>query len=374
MSDNNIEDYLFDESFRCYALKNLPNDRAYWEAYIREHPEESESILRAKEIISFVSEKKVIPSRPSEAREVYEKLKSRIETDNLKQRLIKRKKQLAVLSLAASFLLIFGTAAFFIFSLPRKSPVNILTEKTENILKINIPEGQRSNLQLPDGTRVWLNGGSEFYYPSSFSDNHREVTINGEAYFNVSHMKNDAPFYVKIGEGLTIKVLGTEFNVKCYAEDNHIVTTLIKGKIKLIKDDPVRKVAEELELLPNEKATYNKSNKRIEIAHLGSHPLQKKPTGTVKIVKPEEKQEIEAITAWKDDALVFDDETFESIARRMERWFGMKIEVKDSVLQNERFTGKFVNNETIYQILDIFNRSESIKYTTKNKAIIIYKN
>lgn len=373
MSDFNIEEFLFDESFRRFALKGAPRDKAYWEAYIYVHPEAYQNIHRAKEIISFISDKKSIPSWPAEAREVYETLKSRIETENLRQQLINRKKQLTQLAWAASFLLIIGITAFFVFLKHQKNQFTNLAEEPAKVFRVISPEGQRSNLQLPDGTKVWLNGGSEFTYPSSFSENHREVTIKGEAYFSVTHTKNDDPFFVRISDNLTVKVLGTEFNVKCYAEDNHIVTTLIKGKIRLIKKDPGQKVAEELELLPNEKVTYYKDNKRMEIAQLGSLPIKIKPDGIVKTGKQKEKEEIETITAWKDDALVFDDETFENIARRMERWFGMKIVIEAPVLRKERFTGKFMNNETIYQILDIFNRSEAIKYTTKNKEIIIYK-
>ena len=286
----------------------------------------------------------------------------------------KRKRQLTALSIAASFLLIIGITTFFVFPSFQKKQVNTIAETSDEVLKVIIPEGQRSNLQLPDGTKVWLNGGSEFTYPASFSKDHREVTVKGEAYFSVTHTNNDDPFYVQISNNLTIKVLGTEFNVKCYAEDNHIITTLIKGKIRLIKKDPGQQVAEELELRPNEKATYDKDNKRIEIAQLGMVPVPTKTSRTVKTAKQNnDKEELETITAWKDDALVFDDETFENIARSMERWFGMKIIIEDPVLKKERFTGKFVNNETIYQILDIFNRSEAIKYTTKDKAIIIYK-
>ena len=91
-------------------------------------------------------------------------------------------------------------------------------------------------------------------------------------------------------------------------------------------------------------------------------------------VKPKKRlDELELITAWKNDALVFHDETFEEIGVKMERWFGMQILITDEDLKHERFTGKFVNKETIYQILDIFDRSEPIRYTIKGKEIIITK-
>ena len=82
--------------------------------------------------------------------------------------------------------------------------------------------------------------------------------------------------------------------------------------------------------------------------------------------------QLDELTSWKDDALVFDNESFEDIAVKMGRWFGISINIKDdNNLKQERFTGKFINKESVYQILDIINRSEPIQYTKKNNVIII---
>jgi len=201
------------------------------------------------------------------------------------------------------------------------------------------------------------------------------VYLSGEAFFDVTHQRNNLPFIVHLKENLLIRVLGTEFNVKSYDTDKIIETTLVKGSIRLIKEDASNQIIQELNLKPNEKALYEKESKEIVISSLQKE-VQKEGSQTSKSVslgKDKSIYEIELVTAWKNEELVFHDETFEEIAIRMERWYGLKITVTDETLKKERFTGKFVNNETIYQILDIFNRSESIQYTTKKKELIISK-
>jgi ferric-dicitrate binding protein FerR (iron transport regulator) len=220
---------------------------------------------------------------------------------------------------------------------------------------------------------VWLNSGSRFQYPVDFNKRSREVFLEGEAYFDITHLQNDLHFTVKLNENLQIRVLGTEFNVKSYETDPFIEATLVKGSIRMIKEGTEHQIHREINLKPNEKATYIRSSQDLKVTSLvpeGS--MKKEPVSAQKVSVPDKlPDEIRMVTAWKDEELVFHNESFEDIAIRMERWFGMKIRVEDDTLRQERFTGKFVNNETIYQILDIFNRSEGIQYSTKDKAIII---
>jgi ferric-dicitrate binding protein FerR (iron transport regulator) len=273
---------------------------------------------------------------------------------------------------AAFFIILVGLAIFYTLYQPSPS------ELTGQYLEVTVPKGQRSQLLLPDGTKVWLNSGSIFKYPVNFLKQGRNVYVEGEAFFSVTHKKNNLPFVVHLKEALSIRVLGTEFNVKSYAEDKVIETTLVKGQIRLIKEDAGNKIISELNIKPNEKATYQKRNKQIIITYLISGKEDKiqniLPVNTAAI-KAEDKEvdDLETITSWKNEELVFQDETFEDIGVKMERWFGLKITITDENLKKERFTGKFANKETIYQILDIFNRSEPIQYNSKNKEIIISK-
>jgi transmembrane sensor len=371
MKTNNfpIEDFILNESFQHYTLRPSPDNMDYWEAWIKEHPEAKETIEKSREIITFIAARKVLPKYQSLSDEVFAKLQQQINEEKKQNSGILRKIRFRHYWYAASLMIIIGLAATLryyhgLFT----SPVTVNRD-----LEIIVPDGQRSQLLLPDGTRVWLNSGSTFKYPAEFLKQYREVYIEGEAFFKVARLQGK-PFIVHMKENLSIKVLGTEFDVKCYSNDRIIETTLVKGSIKLTKTDNHNQITRELDLMPNEKATYEKVSGDLNIIDLSGIREKNKNITSLPVEKKMNQQEnIELITAWKDDALVFHDETFEEIGIKMERWFGLKINIKDENLKTERFTGKFVNNETIYQILDIINRSEPILYSTKNKEITITK-
>jgi len=362
-----VEDFLLNESFQRFAISNTPEDIEFWEGWARKHPEDLDKFNSAREIIRFIVSRKTPPKHQSISDEVFERLQKQIASETTHNQNYKRKVHFNYYWYAASIIIIIGLTLLLKNS--TKTDPTLLTGK---YLEVVVPEGQRSQLILPDGTKVWLNSGTSFKYPAEFLRSKREVYIDGEAFFNVTHNKK-LPFIVHMKENLSIKVFGTEFNVKCYAEEKIIETTLVNGNIRLIKEDNNKHILQEINIKPNEKATYQKENLQLLVTKLVSSPKTEENTKTEpqKIKEVKALDDIELITAWKDDALVFHDETFEEISVKMERWFGMKIVIMDDNLKQEHFTGKFVNKETIYQILDIFNRSEPIKYMTKNKEIII---
>lgn len=366
-----LDEFILNESFQRYVLNPTPKDTEYWNAWMAKHPDAEEIMHHSKEIIAFTASHKLLPQQEVLSKEVYSKLQKQIENENRIGSTPAKSGKLYFLRWAAAFLLLIAIATLIRYA--------VTPSKTEDIgqfLEVIVPEGQRSQILLPDGTRVWLNSGSRFKYPTEFLKEKRDVYIEGEAFFDVSH-NHHKPFIVHTRENLLVKVLGTQFNVKCYTSDKTIETTLVKGSIKLIKINNKTNTLQELDLKPNEKAIYEKKNKNVKIASISSSPQKKNTQETIVPVlkqKTEETgNEMEVITAWKDDALVFYDETFQDICVKMERWFGMKITIRDEDLKEERFTGKFVNKETIYQILDIINRSEAIRYTSNNKEIIISK-
>jgi transmembrane sensor len=360
-----VEDFLLNESFQRFAIGNIPEDIEYWEGWARKHPGDQDRFNSAREIIRFIASRKTLPKHQSVSDEVFERLQKQIVSETTHNQNYKRKVHINYYWHAASIIIIIG------LTLLLKNSTNAdPTLSTGKYLEVVVPEGQRSQLILPDGTKVWLNSGTSFKYPVEFLKSKREVYIDGEAFFNVTHNRK-LPFIVYMKENLSIKVFGTEFNVKCYAEEKIIETTLVNGNIRLIKEDNNKHILQEINIKPNEKATYQKENLQLIVTKLVSSPKTEEKTEPQKIKAIKPLDDIELITAWKDDALVFHDETFEEISVKMERWFGMKIVIMDNNLKQERFTGKFVNKETVYQILDIFNRSEPIKYITKNKEIII---
>lgn len=373
-----IVDFILNESFQRYILNKNQEDANYWEEWLTKNQESATVFHEAKSLITFIATRKTLPKHRSVSDEVFEKLLSQIEIEENSETEVQERRIISPFwYVAATVIVLIGLS--FLFDIHNLFNTGSLNSQN---LEVIVPKGQRSQVLLPDGTKVWLNAGTIFKYPSSFLKNSREVYLEGEAFFSVSHNKN-LPFLVHIKNNLTIKVLGTEFNVKCYNEDRNVETTLIKGSVVFTQRDDNNKVLKEVNLVPKEKVTYDKVVQKMVVTKFivpDSSAVAASPNMASKMVRVknnDNKEEVDnsdhldELTSWKDDALVFDNDSFEDIAVKMERWFGIPIDIKDDNLKQERFTGKFVNKESVYQILDIINRSEPIQYTKKNNVIII---
>jgi ferric-dicitrate binding protein FerR (iron transport regulator) len=373
-----IVDLILNESFQRYVLNKNQEDTNYWEEWLTENQGSATVFHEAKSLITFIATRKTLPKHRSVSDEVFEKLLSQIGIEENSEVEVQERRIISPFwYVAATVIVLIGLS--FLFDI--HNLFNTGSMNSQN-LEVIVPKGQRSQVLLPDGTKVWLNAGTIFKYPSSFLKNSREVYLEGEAFFSVSHNKR-MPFLVHIKNNLTIKVLGTEFNVKCYNEDRNVETTLIKGSVVFTQRDDNNKILKEINLVPKEKVTYDKVVQKMTVTKFlvpDSLAVDTSPNMASKIVKVknndnkevvDNSDHLDELTSWKDDALVFDNDSFEDIAVKMGRWFGIPITIKDDNLKQERFTGKFVNKESVYQILDIINRSEPIQYTKKNNVIII---
>lgn len=359
--------FILNESFQRYVIDEDPKEASAWETFILENPEAFQCFNDAKEIIFYINKRGKIPVDSNLSKEVFGSLQERIEREKERERNTGIKPKWYWY--AASILVIVGIAAMLRFISFAE------TDYSGNALQVFVPKGQRSKVILPDGTHVWLNSGTVLKYPSNFGSGSRNVFVSGEAFFKVKHRRGN-PFYVNLRNNLAIKVTGTEFNVKSYPEEKRIETTLLKGSVHLIQFSAKQKVIQQVDLIPNHKAIYSDNSKTIEVRQIEDFRPHAAPQAASKTNVPDiigKNTEIELITSWKEDVLMFHNETFEEIAVRMERWYGLKITILDEELKQERFTGKFVNNESIYQLLDIINRSEPIRYTTEGKEILINK-
>ena len=207
---------------------------------------------------------------------------------------------------------------------------------------ITVPAGQRVNLDLPDGSNVWLNAGTTMQYPVSFMTDKREVILDGEAYFEVAHNEK-SPFVVHTST-LDVEVLGTKFNFKNYSNDEEVMISLVEGKVALQNGI---KAMEELYLEPNERMVLNKL--------------------TGEMVKSKEYANI-----WRDNKLFFDEELLEDIAKKLMRSYDVRIEVADS-LRDRRFYGDFmINKNTIEEVLETIASTSRMNYRYENGKYILY--
>lgn len=214
---------------------------------------------------------------------------------------------------------------------------------------LTIPKGKQFGLVLSDGTKVQLNAGSSMTYPTLFGPSGpRKVVLTGEAYFEVSHDEK-RQFIVNTQE-LDVKVYGTRFNVANYPEDEHTEVVLVAGSVALSEQGETPKNEKEVFLEPGHMGTYHKRDKHIV----------------------DQKVNTSLYTSWMEGNLVFRNETFENITRKLERNYNVVIINNNKELASETFNATIeLNHETIEQVFNYFNKIYRIEYQIVENKIII---
>jgi transmembrane sensor len=236
-----------------------------------------------------------------------------------------------------------------------------------NYTTIIAGKGIRKEFELPDGTKVWLNSESKLSYDAGMSTREqRVVQLVGEAFFDVAHDKSH-PFVVNTDK-IAIKVLGTAFNVEAYPNEEKSTTTLIRGSIELsVKNQTHPKVilkpSEKFDLIDH-KARTNKSNptKSLEDITLKLDNITPYKIGGAEYI---------AETSWKENRLIFQNERFEELIPKLERWFNVRINVNNQNAMNYRFTGIFTS-EKIDEALNAMRNIKQFNFKIENNDINIY--
>jgi len=217
---------------------------------------------------------------------------------------------------------------------------------------------------------VVLNSGSILKYPSDFESVGRNVYLEGEGYFEV---KKDAshPFLVKT-KGITVRVLGTKFNVKSYNDEKTIETTLVSGSVEILLNNN-NSAKQKILLTPNQQALFFNETNTIDVQKTDesvSNIADAEIEGNLKI---QTKVDIAQVISWKDNRLVFRNENFVELTHKLERWYDVKIEIKDEELKRILFSGTF-QKESIEQALNALKIITPFHYEMKMNQIIITKN
>jgi ferric-dicitrate binding protein FerR (iron transport regulator) len=266
-------------------------------------------------------------------------------------------------------LVVIGIALLIAQPFARPNLVAAASPAIRNIREISTHSGSRTSLTLPDSTRVWLNAGSHIQYGKDFGSGSREVSLTGEAFFDVAP---DAarPFIIHTPK-LDVRVLGTSFNLKSYPTDKTTEATLIRGSIEIsIRNRPSDKII----LKPNEKLVVNNDDSLLQ--RKAPRRKEVRPESLVVISKPTYEQRSGAIieTSWVENKLIFQDEEFADLARQMERWYGITIRFADPAMEELRFTGIF-EKETLLQALDALKLTDQrarFDYTIEGDLVTIH--
>lgn len=237
---------------------------------------------------------------------------------------------------AAIFILPVLTAAGMYYYMSGKSSTKPLI--------VAVERGQKANVLLPDGSRVWLNSQSKLTYTEDFNVSKRELELEGEAYFDVAH-NPEKPFVVR-SNAITVEALGTAFSVKAYNEDDFISSTLLRGKVR------VTTPAGESILMPNERVLYDKVNHKLE---------QRKVVNAADF------------TGWIHDELRFENESLEEIAKSIQRIYSVEIVFASEKLKSHRYTGT-VDNKSLESVLSIITLTSPILFQIDKQKVTLSEN
>lgn len=253
----------------------------------------------------------------------------------IQQRKKQKERKILFVSIAASLLVLFTIG------------YNLLTgsHSSEQIawIEISTPKGVRDSVLLSDGSKIFLNGGSDLKYPRQFTGDTREVSFTGEGYFEIA--KNaKKPFLINT-ELIEVKVLGTKFNLKAYANDMSVETILEEGRVQ-VKHSASNQI---LDMKPNDCVTFNKQMN----------------TFSTKQVDPL------VATMWRSGKYSFHSTPFPEFAQTLERGFGVTFIIENPDVASRHFTGEFIRGESIDEILNILKISSKLNYQKKDNIITI---
>ncbi|HCO68765.1 MAG TPA: anti-sigma factor [Dysgonomonas sp.] len=208
--------------------------------------------------------------------------------------------------------------------------------------EINVPPGQRVEVTLVDGTHVWLNANTKFSFPNIFSGSNREITLDGEARFDVTANK-DMPFVVKTAKH-DVKVLGTQFNVMAYSGSDIFETALIKGKVEILSPGSPPLVLE-----PQYRAISR--NGKIDTTAIRNYDYYR----------------------WTEGLLCFENEPIENLLNKISIYFDVKITINNKYLGKRRYTGKFWVDDGVEHMLKVLqlNNNFSYKRNVETNEIVI---
>lgn len=207
---------------------------------------------------------------------------------------------------------------------------------------IETPKGGQYQVDLPDGTKVWLNAGSLLRYPTNFTGKIRSVELTGEAYFEVA--KNAHKPFKVLSKNQVVEVLGTHFNISSYTDDISVKTTLLEGSVKVLSS----KVNQTKLLKPGQQSDINYTNNAFFIKSVNT----------------------DEVIAWKNGYFLFSDEDLKSIMARFARWYNVDVEYQGDV-DNLRFGGMVSRSKDLTQALKVVEQAGNVKFKIEGRRVIV---
>ena len=342
-----VDYFLEDEYFVQWVLHPDENSNRYWENWISSHPEQAEVMTMARQVVLSIRYKNTYKLADEEQRTLLENLLTQ-------QGGLDRKGDFHHIppqrywpsKIAATFLLI-ATLAYGMWVVIKESKEQVKSESNYQaaVIEKTSPKGQKLTLKLPDGSVVKLNAGSSIRYPQEFVGHERNVSLQGEAFFDVVE-NPDKPFVIST-DGLETRVLGTSFNVRSYQDEAEIKVAVVTGKVEISGPDGNSSV-----LLPSEMGIFEREKASITKDHYDF------------------RKEI----GWTDGVLYFDKDDLKTVIKKLEMWYGVHFEVEKGFWFKGLYSGEFRNNESLEMVLEGISFTSGFDYKLDGDTVVITKN
>nr|WP_319509210.1 FecR family protein [uncultured Draconibacterium sp.] len=328
MNDKNTEN--INQSI-LYFIQGNANEKEHAEVlnWINENPENRKELFKQKDLwnAAEIDSDRLIELENSEWR----KLQHRIDKAKVKRGFFKE-----LVKIAAIIVVALGVGWMSHYLYTETASARKVEMRTVEAIK-----GQIKEVFLADGTHVWLNAGSQLSFPSDFTEKNREISLHGEAYFEVTSSEKN-PFLVKTGNH-TVKVTGTKFNICEYPEDKMIETTLVEGKVKIISGNFFK------DLYPGEQATFYTETAEVLIGE----------------------KDFDIYTAWREGRYEFRNESVDKVFQIMERWWDVDIDYNKEAFKYEYISGVLRKHKPIKQHFEVINELVPIDYHIDNDDITV---
>jgi ferric-dicitrate binding protein FerR (iron transport regulator) len=257
-----------------------------------------------------------------------------------------------------------AAAVFLIFLLLARTTENEGVKPINNT--VSTKAGDKANITLPDGSKVWLNGDSKITYVGDFGNKTREVYLSGEAFFDVAKDKTK-PFIIHT-RTINLKVLGTAFNVRSYDNEKETETALVHGSVEVtLLNSPDKKIV----LKPGEKLLVKNIPADTLIMNKKEKHDEETPIAVLTNMHYYGTDSSSVETSWTKNQLVFNDEPLDKIALKLERWFNVRVTIVNESLKKEKYTATIEEDDKLVDFLAALRLTEGFHYSVKNSEVVI---
>lgn len=358
-----IDDFVLDDRFRQWVLKNTPADQAFWNEWLRVNPEKWDLVLAARQFVSLMQQAQEELSDEELASEVSRIRLNRYKAQDLQELkpVVPSKRFIHWARIAASITLIIGLGitAFIIWRTPT-TPLAAYQQTVEHqvgtLQEVNNTSNASQLVRLPDGSKVTLYKGSRLSFPRRFTVRQRDVFLIGEAFFDVVRRPKQ-PFRVYTNQ-LTTQVLGTSFTVRAYPDDKEAKVIVKTGKVSVFKTPSSGNLGElagneqAFILTPNQQATFQINNHQLERTMVAlPEPVNSSPG--------------------LPHTLVFEHTPVVLVLKKLEATYGIVINYDADLLTGCELTAEF-GSESLFEKLDLICRATNSNYEVIDAQVVIH--